>query len=97
MVEEDSLPTIASSSENRIALWEIDTAKKLFRLKATHEARHVSGQTFGSLCWEKNSILAVFTVLWKPKGWVVDLMVAVLDLRILKTLYLLPPRPKDIH
>ena len=58
MVEEDSLATVASSSENRIALWEIDTAKKLFKLKATHETRQASGQTFGSLCWDKNSIQA---------------------------------------
>ena len=60
MVEEGSLTTIASSSENRIALWEVDTAKKLFKLKATHEAHHVSGQAFESLCWERNSIQAMY-------------------------------------
>ena len=93
MVEEDSprdsLTTIASSSENRIALWEVDTAKKLFKLKATHEARHVSGQTFGSLCWEKNSIRDVCSALWDAEIGLgmggLDVMVASLDSRTLKT------------
>ena len=99
MVEEDSLTTIASSSENRIALWEVDTAKKLFKLKATHEARHVSGQTFGSLCWEKNSIRDVCSALWDAEiaglgmGGL-DVMVASLDSRALKTLRLLLLRLK---
>lgn len=56
MAEEESLAVIASSSESKIALWEVDTSKKLFRLKASHEAARTPGQTFGSLCWEKNSI-----------------------------------------
>ena len=96
----DCLTTIASSSEHRIALWEVDTAKKLFRLKATHEARHVSGQTFGSLCWEKNSIRdVVCSALWDAEIGLgmggLDVMIASLDSRTLKTLRLLLLRLKD--